>query len=561
MAFGILEPQGLAHPADVLGTAVLEETKVSQSDVFCKHALGRPDLILVPTPSDDPSDPLNWSRWRKEAAFVVLFLGTTLAGTCGPLVAPAFVEIAGDLGRPLSEIAQINGALVLAIGFGSVLLAPMQMKWGMRPVFLLAAIVAFIGQIWAGASGSNYPSLIAARVVQGLGMGAYFNTVPAAIEAIFFVHERGSRIALWNLGLVGGINLGPVISAQICQYEGWHFAFWWQALACGLVLLGTIVAVPEMMYDRTYYKHACERRRELLAAGPRSSYEEEEKALPTQKEATLAEVVTAPQDVGTGTAPRWSQYRICTGIKTPTPFVRLLLRPLYYVCSPTVIWATLTFSVCFNLLPLAATVYGQIFGSPPYNLSVGGIGLVGGVPPLIGTLIGTFTTGPISDSLAKSFAKRNNGIYEPEYRLLTMSLFLVFGGMGFYGWALQESSSWIVPAIFIAILHVGVSAATISCFSYITDALREGAADALGFVVLVKSIVGFGITFFINDWYAARGPRQFFVSLGSLVVATSGLAIPAWIWGKRARNWFARRQTLRRTAESPAVPASTSGNV
>jgi hypothetical protein len=34
-------------------------------------------------------------------------------------------------------------------------------------------------------------------------MGAYFNTVPAAIEAIFFVHERGSRIALWNLGLVG----------------------------------------------------------------------------------------------------------------------------------------------------------------------------------------------------------------------------------------------------------------------------------------------------------------------------------------------------------------------
>lgn len=80
MAFGILEPQGLAHPADVLGTAVLEETNVSQSDVFCKHALGRPDLILVPTPSDDPSDPLNWSRWRKEAAFVVLFLGTTLAG-------------------------------------------------------------------------------------------------------------------------------------------------------------------------------------------------------------------------------------------------------------------------------------------------------------------------------------------------------------------------------------------------------------------------------------------------------------------------------------------------
>lgn len=28
-----------------------------------------------------------------------------------------------------------------------------------------------------------------------------------------------------------------------------------------------------------------------------------------------------------------------------------------------------------------------------------------------------------------------------------MILFLIFGGMGFYGWGLQTSSSWIVPAI------------------------------------------------------------------------------------------------------------------
>jgi hypothetical protein len=25
-----------------------------------KHVPGRPDLILVPQPSDDPNDPLNW---------------------------------------------------------------------------------------------------------------------------------------------------------------------------------------------------------------------------------------------------------------------------------------------------------------------------------------------------------------------------------------------------------------------------------------------------------------------------------------------------------------------
>ncbi|KAM0789970.1 hypothetical protein ACM66B_005304 [Microbotryomycetes sp. NB124-2] len=542
MAFGILEPSGLVNPADVLGTGILEETTASQSDALVKHARGRPDLILVPTPSDDPQDPLNWNRARKEAAFATLFLGTTLAGTCGPLVAPAFVEIATDFGRPLSQIAQINGSLVLSIGIGSVLLAPVQTKWGMRPVFLTAALLAVVGQVWAAASKSNYPSLIAARVVQGLGMGAYFNNVPAAIEAIYFVHERGTRMALWNLALIGGINLGPVISSQIVERQGWHFAFWWQAVACSVVLLGTIVFVPELMYDRSYYEAAVLRRHNMLSGVSESL--SDDKSDTAGKDAALSKVITAPQELDSNSSSRWSQYRICTGAKTETPFYKLLMQPLYYIYSPTVIWASLTFSVCFNLLPLAATVYGQIFGSSPYNLSVGGIGLVGGLPPLIGTLIGTVMTGPVSDLLAKWLAKRNNGIFEPEFRLITMLFFLVFGGMGFYGWGLQKSDSWVVPAIFIAILHVGVSAATISCFSYVADALREGAADALGLVVLIKSAIGFGITYIINDWYAARGPRQFFVSLASLVVATSGLVIPAWIWGKKARYWFDKHNIL-----------------
>jgi hypothetical protein len=30
-----------------------------------KHSKGHKDLVLVPVPSDDPDDPLNWSRWRK----------------------------------------------------------------------------------------------------------------------------------------------------------------------------------------------------------------------------------------------------------------------------------------------------------------------------------------------------------------------------------------------------------------------------------------------------------------------------------------------------------------
>jgi hypothetical protein len=37
----------------------------ANGDLNVKHSEGHEDIILVPTPSDDPEDPLNWSKKRK----------------------------------------------------------------------------------------------------------------------------------------------------------------------------------------------------------------------------------------------------------------------------------------------------------------------------------------------------------------------------------------------------------------------------------------------------------------------------------------------------------------
>lgn len=39
-----------------------------------RHAKGQKDIILVPTPSDDPEDPLNWSPGRKRLALTCTML-------------------------------------------------------------------------------------------------------------------------------------------------------------------------------------------------------------------------------------------------------------------------------------------------------------------------------------------------------------------------------------------------------------------------------------------------------------------------------------------------------
>lgn len=62
-----------------------------------------------------------------------------------------------------------------------------------------------------GAEAKNFSSLVAARAVQGFCMAPMEALVPASIADIWFVHERGYRSSIFNLGVLGGINLASPI--------------------------------------------------------------------------------------------------------------------------------------------------------------------------------------------------------------------------------------------------------------------------------------------------------------------------------------------------------------
>lgn len=71
MALGILDDHHLEH---VPGTSVFRDdpnaaalTAYDGLDLSqLKHGVGRDShIVLVPQPSDDPNDPLNWPKWKK----------------------------------------------------------------------------------------------------------------------------------------------------------------------------------------------------------------------------------------------------------------------------------------------------------------------------------------------------------------------------------------------------------------------------------------------------------------------------------------------------------------
>lgn len=65
----------------VPGTVLLDDGEAPVEDEHhgLKHGTGKDShIVLSPQPSEDPNDPLNWSRWKKETILGILLLGGML---------------------------------------------------------------------------------------------------------------------------------------------------------------------------------------------------------------------------------------------------------------------------------------------------------------------------------------------------------------------------------------------------------------------------------------------------------------------------------------------------
>jgi MFS family permease len=46
------------------------------------------------------------------------------------------------------------------------------------------------------------------RIIQGFAAAAFETLVSATVSEIFFVHQRGKKLSIWSLFVMGGNKLG-----------------------------------------------------------------------------------------------------------------------------------------------------------------------------------------------------------------------------------------------------------------------------------------------------------------------------------------------------------------
>lgn len=223
------------------------------------------------------------------------------------------------------------------------------------------------------------------------------------------------------------------------------------------------------------------------------------------------------------------------------PF-KLILRPFPLFFHPAILWACLIQGAMIGWTVLMGVVLAAVFLGPPlwFDEVITGYMYTG---PFLGAVFGFISSGVFSNMSTTWLIKRNNGIYEPEFRLLLVIPQLIFGAIGLYGfgWAANNVSpgGYVVPDVFFAFEVVAMINGAVASSLYIVDAYQDIQVEAFTCLLIFKNVLSFGLTWSAYDWLIHSGKDgifKIFLALGSVQIGICLLTIPLWIFGKRSRS-------------------------
>ncbi|MBA2693538.1 MAG: MFS transporter [Rubrobacter sp.] len=175
-------------------------------------------------------------------------LGMLVAAGSQTIVSPAMPVIVAELGG-----IEFYSWVLTAVMLTSAVIVPIVGKlsdiYGRREFFIGGLVIFMLGSALAGAA-QGFWWLVAARVVQGVGMGAIIPLSQAIIGDIISPQERGKY-----MGYMGGVFglasiAGPLAGGWIAESFSWRWLFYVN-LPIGVVALIFIFAFFKLPHTRT----------------------------------------------------------------------------------------------------------------------------------------------------------------------------------------------------------------------------------------------------------------------------------------------------------------------
>lgn len=141
------------------------------------------------------------------------------------IVATALPTIIADLKGTQTQYAWVITTALLANAASTPIWGKFADLFNKKLLVQLSILVFVAGSVMAGVA-QNVPFLLAARVVQGIGMGGLTALVVAIIGSIIPPRERGRYSGYMGAVMAVAMSGGPVLGGVIVDSLGWRWTFY-----------------------------------------------------------------------------------------------------------------------------------------------------------------------------------------------------------------------------------------------------------------------------------------------------------------------------------------------
>ncbi|GAA1178442.1 hypothetical protein GCM10009654_39660 [Streptomyces hebeiensis] len=152
-----------------------------------------------------------------------LMLGTALAALDGTIVSTAVPQIVGDLGG-FAVFSWLFSGYLLAVTVTLPVYGKLSDTFGRKPVLIAGIVIFLIGSLLC-ATAWNMASLIAFRVLQGLGGGALQGTVQVIAADLYPLAQRPKIQAKLSTVWATSSVAGPALGGLLAGYADWRWIF------------------------------------------------------------------------------------------------------------------------------------------------------------------------------------------------------------------------------------------------------------------------------------------------------------------------------------------------
>lgn len=336
-------------------------------------------------------------------------------------------------------------------------------------------------------------------------------------------------------------------------------------IVAGINALSIFFFFPETQYYRKFNVAAAD---QSVASTTEGSQDGKEIPGPTEEASSDTEIAptttTPPKRTFLQELNPWS------GLNPNASYLHLFFSPWPTILYPAAIFSFLTFSTTLAWFVCLLNTSAAVFQAPPYLMSTGINGLIN-ISSIIGIAVFCYLGGALTDKIAEWAARRNNGVYEPEARLLALvfPFVLVPVGLIMYPpssvWVLMVGMGWeynmnrigrsrssdMVSSQVVSLESLPSPSLTVppspstpllpslsGCHLLIPviDCYFLVSYEALLMVNGLKNIFGFGFSYAVVPWITLQGFQGAFGTMVGIQCGVMLFAIPLYLYGKKIRH-------------------------